>query len=67
MGDSMSESRAVYLLKPTQECDRVDTQMHTVRAELEELERRMIPLLVTIQRALGKEPSITTRAERRNR
>lgn len=36
-----------------------------MRAELEELERRLIPLLVTVQRALGKEPSVMTRAERR--
>jgi hypothetical protein len=62
----MSEERATYtLLKPTQECGTVDTQMHTMRAELEELERRLIPLLVTVQKALGKEPMIATRAERR--
>lgn len=43
----------------------IDTRLDTMRAELEELERRLIPLLVTVQRALGKEPSINTRAERR--
>lgn len=36
-----------------------------MRAELEELERRLIPLLVTVQRALGKEPIMLTRGERR--
>lgn len=36
-----------------------------LRAQLEEIERRLIPLLVTVQRALGKEPSVMTREERR--
>jgi hypothetical protein len=36
-----------------------------VRAELERIERQLIPLLITIQRMLGKEPSITTREQRR--
>lgn len=36
-----------------------------VRAELECIERQLIPLLITIQRLLGKEPSVTTRAQRR--
>jgi hypothetical protein len=43
----------------------LNTELHTLYADLEEIERRLIPLLVTVQRALGKEPSILTRAERR--
>lgn len=43
----------------------LDTDLYTLRTELEEIERRLIPLLVTVQRALGKEPSVKTRAERR--
>ncbi len=33
--------------------------------ELEEIERKLIPLLISIQHALGKEPSVTTREIRR--
>jgi hypothetical protein len=43
----------------------MDTDLRTLRDDLEEIERRLIPLLVTVQRALGKEPSVNTRAERR--
>lgn len=35
------------------------------RARLEDLERRLIPLLVEVQRALGKEPTVMTPEERR--
>lgn len=43
------------------------SERNALRVELEEIERRLIPLLVIVQRALGKEPSVTTRAERRAR
>lgn len=43
----------------------MDTELHTLRADLEEIERRLIPLLVTVQRALGKEPSVLTPEQRR--
>lgn len=36
-----------------------------VRAELERIERQLIPLLISIQRLLGKEPSVVTREQRR--
>lgn len=64
----MSEERVLYstnLFTPDRNGVIVNTELDTMRAELEELERRLIPLLVTVQRALGKEPSINTRAERR--
>jgi hypothetical protein len=41
------------------------TEADSLRAELEDLERRLIPLLITIQRALGKEPTVQNRMERR--
>jgi hypothetical protein len=63
----MSEAPEQYLLKPYANHDTLGTELHTLRADLEEIERRLIPLLVTVQRALGKEPSILTRAERRHR
>lgn len=43
------------------------TVLEAVEAELVELERRLIASLVTVQRALGKEPSVITRAEKRAR
>lgn len=63
----MTEQRAAYLLKPSNNNATMDTDLDTVRAQLEDIERRLIPLLVTVQKALGKEPSVSTRAERRAR
>lgn len=45
----------------------MDAELDTVRAQLEEVERRLIPLLITVQRALGKEPSVSTRDKQRAR
>lgn len=45
----------------------MDMEMDVLRADLEDLERRLIPLLVAVQKALGKEPSVMTRAEKRQR
>lgn len=62
----MSERRESYEVFTSEpKSITLNTELDTVRVELEELERRLIPLLVTVQRALGKEPSIATRAERR--
>lgn len=36
-----------------------------LRQELERIERQLIPLLISVQRALGKEPSVITREQRR--
>lgn len=66
----MSETRAPYsttLFTAEPKRATMSTELDLVRAELEELERRLIPLLVTVQRALGKEPTILTRSERRGR
>lgn len=37
-----------------------------VRQELERIERQLIPLLNSVQRVLGKEPSVLTREQRRH-
>jgi hypothetical protein len=68
----MSETRTAYMIDANllqsrdKQCT-MDTELQVVRVELVELERRLIAALVTVQHALGKEPSIVTRAERRKR
>lgn len=37
-----------------------------VRQELERIERQLIPLLNSVQKILGKEPSVVTREQRRH-
>lgn len=50
-------------LKKPHSCARLpDSEL---RQELERIERQLIPLLISVQRALGKEPSVTTREQRR--
>lgn len=62
----MSERTIEYnLLQTHRNPATMSTEADTLRADLEELERRLIPLLVTVQKALGKEPMVMTRAERR--
>ena len=61
----MTEQRAPYHLKRDTEQSILSTEADTMRAELVELERRLIPLLIAVQRALGKEPSVVTRARHR--
>lgn len=61
----MSELREAYLLKTGEKSATLDTELDMVRSQLEDIERRLIPLLVTVQRALGKEPSVLTPQERR--
>lgn len=64
----MSEERPRYGLLYTQDKHAtLDTDLHTVRAKLVDIECQLISLLVTVQRALGKEPSVMTRRERRGR
>ncbi len=36
-----------------------------LRKELERIERQLIPLLISVQKALGKEPTVSTREQRR--
>jgi hypothetical protein len=69
----MSEERAVYIVAcNTPSCLNgeanaviITSEPDSLRAQLEELERRLIPLLITVQHALGKEPTVITRAQRR--
>lgn len=56
-----------YLLQPHEERAIMSTELDMVRAQLADMERLLISLLVTVQRAQGKEPSVQTRAERRQR
>lgn len=63
----MSEERLRYTVANPLQSPEKPATITVVRAELEEIERRLIPLLVMVQRALGKQPTITTRAERRAR
>jgi hypothetical protein len=61
----VSEERVQYVLKPDTNSVTLSTEMDTLRAQLVDVERQLLSLLVTVQRALGKEPSVMTRAERR--
>lgn len=61
----MSEERISYLLKLDDKPVTLQTELETVRACLIDLECQLISLLVTVQRAQGKEPSVLTRKERR--
>lgn len=61
----MTEQRAPYRLNIEPDPSILSTEADTMRAELVELERRLIPLLIAVQRALGKEPSVMTRARYR--
>jgi hypothetical protein len=61
----MTETPVSYRLNIEPEQSILSTEADTMRAELVELERRLIPLLIAVQRALGKEPSVMTRARHR--
>lgn len=66
----MSETRPPYetsnlYVTSNANRDTMSTEMETVRSKLVDIECQLISLLVTVQRALGKEPSVMTRAERR--
>lgn len=45
----------------------LEADLPALRQELETLERRLINSLMIVQRMLGKEPTVQTRAERRGR
>lgn len=55
------------LLISVDKCDTMEKQAHVLvdRCELERIERQLIPLLIAIQKALGKEPSVLTREHKR--
>lgn len=61
----MTEQTVSYLLNTRDKPATMDAQMHTLRADLEVIERRLINALIVVQQALGKEPTVMTRAERR--
>lgn len=63
----MTQLRAQDLLKPDANSVTLSTEEDTLREHLPDIERLLTSLLVKVQRAQGKEPSIVTRAERRNR
>lgn len=64
----MSEQCAPYnagVLNTQTNSATLSTELDTLRAKLSDLECQLISLLVTVQRAQGKEPTVMTRAERR--
>lgn len=61
----MSEAQSTSLLQRPCKPDTIKTDVDTLRSQLTDMERELISLLVTVQRALGKESSIITRSERR--
>lgn len=63
----MSETPVRYLLNADENHVTLSTDIDTLRSQLTDMERQLISLLVTVQRALGKEPSVITRSERRRR
>lgn len=67
----MTEERTHYCTEnPLQTPNKpatMDTGLDMVREHLADMERQLISMLVTVQRAQGKEPTVLTRAERRGR
>ncbi len=55
-------SREQLLNKPQTCATLPDSEL---RKRLEQIERQLIPLLISVQQALGKEPSVITREQRR--
>jgi hypothetical protein len=66
----VSETQVRYstnLFTPEPDRAIMSTELDLVRVQLADLERQLVSLLVTVQRAQGKEPTILTRSERRGR
>ena len=61
----MTETRGEYTLKPEQKRATLSTEDDILCAQLRNIKRDLISLLLTVERALGDQPSIVTRAERR--
>lgn len=51
------------VLKLEQDCATIS--IAEMMTQLAQIERQLIPLLITVQRLQGKEPSIVTREQRR--
>lgn len=66
----MSETPVSYRANLLQKGDNLctmDTELDALRDHLPDLERLLTSLLVKVQVAQGKEPSVMSRAERRGR
>lgn len=66
----MSEHRAPYqvdnnLLTKAGICPTMEAESDALRVNLPDLERLLMSLLVTVQKAQGKEPTVGRKAERR--
>lgn len=62
----MNETRVeCRVLSPQNNCAIVDTELSTLHEHLPDIERLLKSLLVKVQLAQGKEPTVLTRAERR--
>ena len=61
----MSETPVRYLLNPETNHVTLDAESSALRSQLRDIKRQLISLLVTVDRALGEEPSVITRSERR--
>lgn len=61
----MTETRANYLVQSDRKRDILSADADEVREQLRNMRRDLRALLLTVERALGEEPSIVTRAERR--
>lgn len=66
----MSEHRTPYCTEVLQSRDNlctIDTEVDALRGRLRNIKVQLLSLLVELDRALGDEPSVKTRAERRGR
>lgn len=68
----MSEQRAVYkidtnLLQTLCDDGMMDSEIKMLHGRLRSIKVQLLSLLVEIDKALGDEPSVMTRAERRRR
>lgn len=59
----MANLTSNQVLNSTGDCATIS--IAEIMAQLAQIERQLIPLLITVQRAQGKEPSIVTREQRR--
>jgi hypothetical protein len=61
----VSDDSKPMLLKVEDTSGKLNTEVDALRQQLVDMERQLIGLLTTVQRVLGKEPSVLTRKERR--
>lgn len=63
----MSEHRTEHLLQPEARPAILSTEVDALRGKLRNVKVQLLSLLVELDTALGDEPSVKTRAERRRR